>query len=85
MEATHPFLETAVIGINVVDVEIRSSWVWLAGSGQDVRRDPGLAGKSNDSGAPIAAEFVGGCDDTPSAAVMDTRFNFGSTASVVAP
>src|ERR1035437_8021415 len=40
MEATQPFLQSAVVGIDVVEVKIRCFGVRFAGHRQDVCRDP---------------------------------------------
>src|SRR3954447_12155292 len=59
MEGTQPFLEAAVVGIDVVDVEIGCLRVGLAGHWQDVGWDASPAGAGDDRGATIATEFVG--------------------------
>src|SRR3954451_14359931 len=64
MEAAHPFFEPSVIGIDVVDVKIGHLRAGLARGRQDVERDRSLEGEGNDGGAAIAAELVGGRDDT---------------------
>src|SRR5271166_3596197 len=64
MERTQPFLEAAVIGVDVVDVEIGCLRVGLAGHWQDVGWDASPAGEGNDRGATVATEFVGCRDDT---------------------
>src|SRR5271165_654554 len=64
MEGTQPFLEAAVVGIDVVDVEIGCLRVGLAGHWQDVGWDASPAGEGNDRGATVATEFVGCRDDT---------------------
>src|SRR5208282_3903393 len=63
MEAAHPFLEPAMIGIHIVDVEVgrvraRLSWRW-----QDVMGNASLLGEGDDGPAAVAAELVGGCDN----------------------
>src|SRR5208282_1302352 len=47
MEGTQPFLEAAVVGIDVVDVEIGCLRVGLAGHWQDVSWDASPAGEGN--------------------------------------
>src|SRR3954462_11679042 len=64
MEAAHPFFEPSVIGIDVIDVKIGRLRAWLARSRQDVDRDRSLEGEGDDGSAAIAAELVGGRDDT---------------------
>ena len=59
MEGTQPFLEAAVVGIDVVDVEIGRSRVGLAGRWQDVGWDASPAGEGNDRCATVATKFVG--------------------------
>jgi len=63
VEAAHPFLETTVIGVDVVDMEMGSSGLRLAGSGRDVKRDVGLASEGDDRMAAVADEEIGGGDD----------------------
>jgi hypothetical protein len=36
MEVPHPFLETAMVGIHVVDVNVWRLWLWQARGGQDM-------------------------------------------------
>ena len=43
MEAAQPFLQPSMVSIDVVEVEIGRVRVRLAGSRQDMRRDPGVA------------------------------------------
>ena len=50
VEAPHPFLRTAVIGVDIVDVELRR-----ARGRQHAGLDPGAPGKSTDCLAAIAA------------------------------
>src|SRR3954453_17965160 len=58
MEGTQPFLEAAVVGIDVVYGEIRRLRVGFTGHWQDVGWDAGPAGEGDDRGATIATEFV---------------------------
>src|SRR5271166_1763372 len=59
VEAAHPFLKPAVIGIDVVDMKIGSLRARVAGRWHDVSWDGGPSGKGNDSRAAVAAELVG--------------------------
>src|SRR3954463_15647830 len=59
VEAAQPFLQTAMVGIDVVEVKIRRRWVWFARHRQDMGGDLGAAGKGHDRRAAIAAELVG--------------------------
>src|SRR3954454_13005407 len=63
MERTQPFLEAAVVGIDVVDVEIGGLRVGLARHWQDMGWDASPAGEGEDRGATIATEFDGRGDD----------------------
>ena len=56
MEASHPFLEASVVGVDVVDVEFRLFGLWGAGRGQDVDFELGAFGESGDCRAAVAAE-----------------------------
>src|ERR1019366_8307794 len=53
MEATQPFLQSAVVGIDVVEVKIRCFGVRFAGHRQDVCRDPSAPRAGNNSRAAI--------------------------------
>jgi hypothetical protein len=53
-----------MIGIDVVEVEIRCLGVWFARHRQNVSRDAGPTCESDNCRAAIAAELVGGGDDT---------------------
>jgi transposase-like protein len=59
VEAAQPFLQSVVVGVDVIEVIIRRLAGWLAGLGQDMRRDPGPSRESNDRRGAIAAEFIG--------------------------
>src|SRR3954454_21789494 len=59
MEGRQPFLEAAVVGIDVVDVEIGCLRAWLARHWQDVGWHASPAGEGDDRGATIATDFVG--------------------------
>src|SRR3978361_209142 len=85
MEAAQPFLQPSLIGIDFVEVEIRCLGVWFARHRQNVSRDAGPTCESDNCRAAIAAELVGGGDDTIKRRGNRHTFNFGSTASVVAP
>ena len=55
VEAPHPFLRTAVIGVDSVDGELRRARFWRSRGRQHVGLDPGAPGKSTDCLAGIAA------------------------------
>ena len=66
MERSQPFLESAVIAVDVVDVvdvEIGRLWPWPAGRWKDVAGDFRLASEGDDRLAAIAAQLVGRRDD----------------------
>jgi hypothetical protein len=85
VEAAHPLLEAAVIRIDVANVEIRRARVRFAGCRQDVVGIPALRAKATIALPPSQQNSLAGVTIPPSAAAMETRFSFGSTASVVAP
>ena len=59
MKASQPLLQSAMVGINVVEVEIRRLRVWFAGRRQNVCGDPGAAREGGNRRAAVAAEVVG--------------------------
>lgn len=63
MEPPHPFLETAVVGVHVVDVQIRCVRQWTAWRGQNMERHPGTARECLDGRAAVTAQFRGPADD----------------------
>ena len=63
MEAAQPFLQPAMVGIDVVEVKIWRSGVWFAGHRQNMRGNSGPARESDNRRATVAAEFVGRRDD----------------------
>ena len=68
MEAPDPFLEAAVVGIHVVDVQIRCLRQRNARRGQDMELDPGAPSECGDRRTSVAAQFRGPGNDRPSAA-----------------
>src|ERR1700712_3690849 len=48
-----------MVGIDVVEVNIRRLWAWFARHRRDMGGDPGAAGEGHDRRAAIAAELVG--------------------------
>src|ERR1700689_1609059 len=87
MEASQPLLQSAMVSIDVVEVEIRRLRVWLAGHRQNVCGDPRPARRAEARNAGTAPQqnWLAGVTAPPRAAAIDTRFSFGSPASVVAP
>ena len=65
MEAPHPLLQPAVVGVHVVDVEIWRLRLWRAGCGQDMELDPGAPSEGGDRRASIAAQFGWPGNDLP--------------------
>ena len=63
VEAAHPLLQAPVIGVDVVDVEVRRLGVGLAGRGQNMNADLGSPGEGAQGQAAIADQPVGGRDD----------------------
>ncbi len=63
VEAAQPFLQSAVLGVDVVEVVVRRQWVWLARPRQDMRDDLGPPREGDDGTAAVAAERVGLGDD----------------------
>jgi hypothetical protein len=85
VEAAQPFLQPAVVGVNVVEVEIRRLWVGLPGIGRMWAAIAARRAKATIAVPPSQQKLLAGATTQPSAAAMDTRFNLASTASVVAP
>ena len=85
MEATQPFLQSAVVGADVVEVKVRRVWVWFSGIGKTWAAIPARRAKATIAVPPSQQNSLAGVTTPSSAAAIDTRFNFGSTASVVAP
>ena len=65
MEAPHPLLQPAVIGVHIVDVEIGRLRLGRAGCGQDMELDPGAPSECGDRRASIAAQFGWAGNDLP--------------------
>src|SRR5271166_2457421 len=59
MEATQPFFQPAMVGIDVVEMEIRRLGVWFTRHRQDMGWDRSPPRKGNDRGAAITTELVG--------------------------
>ena len=64
VEATEPLFEAAVIGVDVVDVEVRRFGRRFSGRGHGVERDAGFAGESRDRPAAVADQMVARRDDS---------------------
>ena len=65
MEAPHPLLQPAVVGVHVVDMEIWRLRLRRAGCGQDMELDPGASSEGGNRRTPIAARFRWLGDDPP--------------------
>src|SRR6201995_1026744 len=65
MEGTQPFLETTVIAVDVVDMQVGSLRPRPTGRGQDLARNVCLAGETDDRLAALAAQLIVRCDDAP--------------------
>ena len=65
MEGAQPFLETTVIAVDVVDMQVGSLRPRLTGRGQDLARNVCFAGETDDRLAAIAAQLIVRCDDVP--------------------
>src|SRR3954453_16888366 len=63
VEGTQPFLETAVIAVDVVDVQIGCLRPRPTGRGQDLARNVPLAGETDNRLAAIAAQLIVRCDN----------------------
>ena len=59
MKPAEPFLQPAIVGVDVVEAKIKRCRVRFAGYRKNMRRDPGAAREGNNSGAAIAIELVG--------------------------
>src|SRR5277367_1157813 len=59
VEAAQPFLQPAMVSVDVVEVVIRRLARWFAGLRQDMRGNTGPARECNDRRAAVAAEFIG--------------------------
>jgi len=58
VEWTQPFLQTAMVAVDVVEMEIRRFRSRATGCRQNTAGDLGLAGEADDRLATIAAELV---------------------------
>ena len=58
MGGAQPFLETAVVSIDIVDVKVGRLGPWPAGRGQDLARNSSLEGEPDDCLAAIATQLV---------------------------
>jgi hypothetical protein len=63
VEAVEPLLEAAVVGVDVVDVQVRGLGGRLSRRGRGVERNPGFAGESGDRLAAVADEVIARRDD----------------------
>ena len=59
VEAVEPLLETAVVGVDVVDVQVRRGGCWLSRRRDDVEGNAGSAGESGDRLSAVADEMIG--------------------------
>ena len=64
VEAVEPLLETAVVGVDVVDVQVRRGACWLSRRRHGMERNPGFASESGDRLAAIADEMIARRDDS---------------------
>ena len=64
VEAVEPLLETAVIGVDVVDVQVRRRGGRLSRRRHGVEGNPGSTGESGDRLAAIADEMIARRDDS---------------------
>src|ERR1700729_3896494 len=63
VEAVEPLLQTAVIGVDVVDVQVRRGGCRFSRRRHDVEGNPGSAGESGDRFPAIADEMIARRDD----------------------
>ena len=88
VEAAHPFLEATVIGVDVIDMEMGSSGLRLAGSGRDVKRDVGFSGEGDDvcpASAPCNASNASRRCSALKPAIADSQAEKSSTFIESAP
>src|SRR5271166_4503534 len=85
MEAPHPFLESAVVGIDVVDVKLRHLRLWITRGRQNVERQPGAPREGDDRRSASQHNCAGRTITPPKALVMEAVSRRGRTASIVAP
>ena len=63
VEAVEPLLEAAVVGVDIVDVEVGRLGSWLARRGRGVEGNAGAAGEAGDRQAAVADEVIGRRDE----------------------
>ena len=63
VEAVEPLFEAAVVGVDVVDVQMGRLRGWLSRREHRVERNPGSAGEGGDWPAAVADQMVVLCDD----------------------
>src|SRR5271169_3782953 len=63
VEAGAPLLEAAVVGVDVVDVQMGRFRGWLSRRDHRVERNPGSAGEGGDWPAAVTDQMVVLCDD----------------------
>ena len=86
VEAIKPWLEAAVIGVDVVDVEVRRPREPANRRGHSVEGNAGSAGEGGQRLAAIADEMILAGATTPvSTAAIEALSSCGRTASKVAP
>src|SRR5271166_817029 len=73
MEAPHPLLQPAVVGVHVVDVEIWRLRLGRAGCGQDMELDSGAPSECGDRRTSIAAQFRWPGNDLPERGCIEPR------------
>lgn len=64
VEAAEPLLEAAVIGVDVVDVQMGRLGGRFARRGDGVKGDAGFAGEGGDRPAAVADQMIGGRDNS---------------------
>lgn len=77
VEAAEPLLEAAVVGVDVVDVQVRRRRRRLSRRGHRVEWNPGSAGEGGDRLAAVADEMIARRDDAgeggPDRSAVDLR------------
>jgi len=76
VEAVEPLFEAAVVGVDVVDVQMGRFRGWLSWREHRVERNPGSAGEGGDWPAAVADQMVVLCDDA------GKRSSYGSTVDL---
>ena len=77
VERAQPFLQTPMVSVDVVDMQVRGLAPGAAGRGQDAAGDLCLAGEADDRLAAIAAELVVRGDDTIECGADRSAVEFG--------